>query len=85
MREAYDWYRNKDALAAEQFLEGAVRAMHMAAEAPLRHPLRFSRFRRIVMRRFPYAIFYDHDDSAIYVYYIFHGAQDPARLGDRLK
>jgi plasmid stabilization system protein ParE len=84
LREAYLWYHEQDAAVAEQFLESVEGAMRAAANSPLHYPIRFDRFRRIVLRRFPYVIFYDHDDTALYVYYIFHGAQNPVRLRDRL-
>jgi plasmid stabilization system protein ParE len=45
---------------------------------------RFDHFRRILIRRFPYAVYFDHDDKEVRIYYVFHGAQNPDRLSERL-
>ncbi len=36
------------------------------------------------MRRFPYAVFYEHTEQRVLVYAILHTARDPLRWRERL-
>ena len=65
----------------------------LALEAALDHiehqPESFAqlelRFRRIVMRRFPYAVFFRVEGSQIVVHAVFHTSQNPHQLLGRLR
>jgi plasmid stabilization system protein ParE len=85
LREGFQWYRQRNPEVADRFLEQVVKLLRETAKTPLQYPVRFGRFRRLVMQQFPYMIFYDYDEVAIYVYYIFHSSQSPARLKHRLR
>jgi plasmid stabilization system protein ParE len=41
-------------------------------------------YRRALVRRFPYAIFYEHAGDVVTVYSVFHTSQDPAKWRQRL-
>jgi plasmid stabilization system protein ParE len=41
-------------------------------------------YRRAVVRRFPYVVFYEHLDNTIIVYSVFHCSQDPKKWRSRL-
>jgi len=41
-------------------------------------------YRRGLVRRFPYAVFYDHDDGKVTVYGVFHTSRDPSKWRRRL-
>ena len=41
-------------------------------------------FRRALIRRFPFEIFYEPDDHNIVVYAVFHCSQDPDKWKKRL-
>jgi plasmid stabilization system protein ParE len=41
-------------------------------------------YRRGLVRRFPYAVFYEHTEQRVVVYAILHTARDPLRWGERL-
>ena len=41
-------------------------------------------YRRGLVRRFPYAVFYEHKESTVIVYGVFHTARDPAKWRQRL-
>jgi len=40
-------------------------------------------YRRALVRRFPYAIFYEYVDGKIFVYSIFHTSRDPKKWRER--
>ncbi len=86
-------------LAAARWYEsdraGRGRAFEMAVEAALEHIasrpdshklVEQTGFRRVVIRRFPYALFYRLEDGRAVVHAVFHTARNPstlhARLGD---
>lgn len=81
---AYWWYENQDRGLGDEFLRSLDAAFTRIASSPLLYPLRIDRFRRILIRRFPYAVYYEHDDTAVTVYLVFHCAQDPDTLRERL-
>jgi plasmid stabilization system protein ParE len=70
IRDAYDYYEEQDHGLGDDFLGCLESAFLQIAHHPTRYPVRFDNFRRILIRRFPYADYFEHDDSAVYVYYI---------------
>jgi hypothetical protein len=41
-------------------------------------------YRRALVRRFPYAVFYEYANDVVTVYCVFHTARDPAKWRRRL-
>jgi hypothetical protein len=83
--EGHHYYERKQPGLGEQFLVELDCAYGLIAADPLHYPLRFDSFRRMLVRRFPYAVYFDYDDTAIYVHYVFQCAQDPEKLAQRLR
>lgn len=48
------------------------------------YPTVLAHYRRAVIRRFPYVLFYDVEPARIVVYAVFHCSQDPAKWKARL-
>jgi plasmid stabilization system protein ParE len=84
-QSAYRWYEEQDAGLGEEFLRYVEAAYSKISESPEQYPIRFDSFRRILIRRFPYAVYFEHDETNIWVLYIFHCSQHPDKLRDRLK
>ena len=82
--DAYEWYEQQDLGLGEEFLRCLEAAYAKISDSPEQYPIRFDSFRRILIRRFPYAVYFEHDDQHIWIHYIFHCSQDPARLRERL-
>ena len=74
---AFGWYLTRSAAAAEQFLDAVDEAMSLIEEAPVRHPIIRGRLRRVLMRRFPYAVYYKVFPSTISVVGVIHGHRHP--------
>ncbi len=49
------------------------------------HPIYFSRYYRLLSKRFPFAIYYRIEDNMVLVYAVFDCRRDPALIKDRLK
>jgi plasmid stabilization system protein ParE len=41
-------------------------------------------YRRGLVRRFPYAVFYEYADNKVIVYCVFHTSRDPNKWRERL-
>ncbi len=41
-------------------------------------------YRRGLVRRFPYAVFYEHNGNTVTVYAVFHASRDPSKWRQRL-
>ncbi len=66
-RVAYDWDEAQvPGLGAESLL-CLKSACRQIADAPQRLPIRFDNFRRSLLRRFPYAIYFDFDETTVVI------------------
>ena len=83
--EAYRWYETQEIGLGEEFL----RCVEASIENIIRHPFLYQievdNFRRALVRRFPFEIFYEPKDETITVYSVFHCSQDPTKWQKRLK
>lgn len=75
--EAFEWYlaRSKDAPA--DFLAEIDATLSHIAEAPERFPVVRGRLRRVLLRRFPYAVYYKVYPTVISVVGVIHGHRHP--------
>lgn len=74
---AFEWYFERSPGAARQFLDAVDEAMGVIEESPERHPVIRGHLRRVLLRRFPYAIYYKLFPSTISVVGIIHGHRHP--------
>jgi plasmid stabilization system protein ParE len=74
---AVDWYFARSPAAAGQFLEAVDAAMRLIEEAPERHPIIRGRLRRVLLRRFPYGVYYKLYPATISVVGVIHGHRHP--------
>ncbi len=84
MQKGYDWYEEKrDGLGREFLLE-----VEKTFTAILRSPKVFTKikddFRRAIVKRFPYVVFYEYASDCVTVYAVFHSSQDPKKWMTRL-
>jgi toxin ParE1/3/4 len=83
IREARKWYRKISRDLSDDFLVAVDDAINLSQ----RHPLAFHQthrtFRRVLLRRFPYALFYHLGEDRITVVAVLHQARDPQTLYDR--
>ena len=84
VNDAYWWYEEKDQGLGDDFLRSLEQAYSRITTHPQQFPLRFDDVRRILIRRFPYAVYFYYDEFNVYVTYVFHTAQDPDKLQGRI-
>jgi toxin ParE1/3/4 len=81
----YTWYEAKSPGLGEEFL----RVFYACASEVPRNPLLYSKvygqFRRRLLRRFPYAIYFTIKEDRVVVIGLFHCARDPRNVRRKLK
>ena len=75
--EAYRWYNEHLPGLGEQFLAEIDRAIETLSANPEAPRKLHREFRRVLARRFPYAVFYAVRGDRIVVFAILHTARDP--------
>ena len=83
LSEAKAWYRNISVDLAIDFVRRVDQAIALAQERPLAFQLVHRTFRRVLLHRFPYALFYHADKTRIVVVAVLHQARDPEILNSR--
>lgn len=84
LNEAYAWYEARRTGLGEEFLSCLEACIQRICRSPELHVKVHEDYRRALVRRFPYAIFYEHVKRTVTVYCIMHTARDPAKWRDRL-
>lgn len=82
--EAYAWYEAQRAGLGEQFITCLDACIESIRRSPESHKILFDEFRRGLVRRFPYANYFELDDAIVIVYGVFHASRDPKKWRRRL-
>jgi plasmid stabilization system protein ParE len=83
--EAYSWYEARELGLGEEFLRSVEACLEGVRRHPQLYRVAVDDFRRAVVRRFPYEVFYEATGKTVYVYAVFHSAQDPTKWRVRLE
>jgi hypothetical protein len=73
----YLWYEAKSSGLGEDFLRIFYACVSEISRNSLLYPRTYNAFRRRLLRRFPYAIYYMVEDNKIIMAGLFHCARDP--------
>ncbi len=82
--EAYDWYEAREPGLGEDFLRCVEACVLTIQRHPQLYPVAVDEFRRALVRRFPFEVFYEPTGERIIVYSVFHCSQDPQKWRSRL-
>jgi plasmid stabilization system protein ParE len=85
LRQACTWYEAQQRGLGGAFLECVDRSIAKIAQNPEMYPFVHENYRRALLRRFPYAVFYEYEEEEVIVYAIFHNAQNPEKWRGRLQ
>ena len=80
MAEAAAWYATRLRRLGARFILSIEASLAQITRNPEAHTLCFERFRRILVRRFPYGIFYLVESQRIVVLAVLHLHQNPRRI-----
>lgn len=74
---AYRWYNDQVRGLGEEFLAEVDRGLELIRDNPESCRKLHRNFRRGLIRRFPYGIFYVARDESVVVFAVLHSARDP--------
>jgi len=80
----YAWYEAKSPGLGNEFILMFYSYATKITRNPLLYPLVHSRFRRCLLRRFPYAVYFSIEKDQIIVFGLFHCARDPRTIRTKL-
>lgn len=81
----YAWYEAKSQGLGEDFLRMFYACVSEITQNPLLYQKVYNEFRRRLLRRFPYAIYFMIKDNQIIVFGLFHCARDPGIIKTKLR
>jgi plasmid stabilization system protein ParE len=83
--DAYDWYETRQFGLGEEFLNCVDACVEATRRNPEMYPVVHENYRRALIRRFPYAAFYEFEEGAVTIYSIFHTSQYPGKWRHRIQ
>mgnify|MGYP001580812208 CR=1 FL=1 len=81
----YAWYEAKLPGFGEEFLLIFYAGVGEISHSPLLYPEVHEEFRRCLLRRFPYAIYFTIKGNEVIVFGLFHCARDPRTVRTHLR
>lgn len=84
MSAAYSWYNERRIGLGEEFLTCVDACIQSICRKPEMHPIVYKHFRRALVRRFPYSVFYEYIGGTVVIYAIFHTSQNPLKWQGRI-
>lgn len=81
--DAHRWYREKSPRLGVRFRDALDVTVERIRQNPLGYQVLFRDLRRALLRRFPYAVFFRHQDEVIVVVAVLHTRRDPAAWQSR--
>jgi len=82
--DAYGWYEGRRVGLGEEFLSCVDASIQAICRAPEMYPVVHETYRRALVRRFPYAVFYEYKGETVTIYSVFHTSRDPEKWRQRL-
>lgn len=82
--DAWSWYEGQSPGLGMEFMRCVEACVNSIRRHPLMYQITHRNFRRSLVRRFPFAVFYEVDRGRIVIYAVFHCAQNPAKWQTRL-
>ena len=85
LQEAYNWVEDHRAASEHSFLEAIELRLEHLKRFPLLGPLYRGRYRRLLISRYPFGIFYVAESNRVVVHAILDLRQDPERIHERFR
>ena len=84
LAEAYAWYEARRVGLGEEFLSCVDGCMAAICRMPETYTIVHENYRRGLVRRFPYAVFYEYLAGTVTVYGVLHTSRNPDKWRQRL-
>ena len=83
--EAFLWYESAATGLGHELLRSYFVAIAALHRQPLMYRKVYHDFRRVLLGRFPYALYYRVECDTVVVFLLIHGARDPALVRHSLR
>ena len=83
--DAFDWYENKEPGLGFRFLHDLETVYAAIARWPEIYQPVQDGFRRALLGKYPYAVFFEFDNPLVVVHSVFHCSRNPTGWRSRLK
>ena len=77
---AFGWYESQRKGLGFDFLDSVEVSLLIIQQNPELYRIIYKNFRRSILRRFPFSIFYTIENDEIIIHSIFDNRQDPEKL-----
>jgi plasmid stabilization system protein ParE len=84
LAEASAWYESRRAGLGEDFLSCVDACIAAILRMPEMQAVVHKQYRRVLVRRFPYTVFYEYEARTVTIYAVFHASRDPEKWHQRL-
>ena len=84
VRESYHWYETQRQGLGEEFILCLEEAIERISRNPESYPFVHKNIRRIIVRRFPYGVFYFTEQNKMVIIAVFHAKRNPKKWKNRL-
>lgn len=74
---AASWYEQQCAGLGHEFLDEVLATFKLVGEQPTRYPIVHRDTRRAVVSRFPFGVFFRHEQDQVVVVAVIHGSRHP--------
>ncbi|MGH7137238.1 MAG: type II toxin-antitoxin system RelE/ParE family toxin [Pirellulales bacterium] len=75
---AYKRYENQQRGLGHRFLDRFRACTKILLHSPEAHAIVAGPYRRALLRKFPYAVFYTYENDTVTIYAVLHTARDPS-------
>jgi plasmid stabilization system protein ParE len=82
--EAFAWYERQSLGLGLEFVRSVEATVVSIQRHPEMYPVALADYRRALVRRFPYVVFYQVEPERIVIYAVFHCSQDPNKWKARM-
>jgi len=82
--DSFDWYDSRELGLGNEFLGALDDCIRLIRLHPEMSPIAFKNYRKTLLTRFPFAVFYRVSSSLLTIYAVFHCSKSPLRLTKRL-
>lgn len=80
VKKAFSWYEQQKSGLGYSFLDNLEDAIINIQHNPLLYPKTHKNLRRILLKRFPYSLYYLVENEIIYIFSVFDNRQNPEKL-----
>ena len=84
MAEAIQWYEEQSRGLGGEYLRAVEIGIASAGRHPLLYVKVYKSVRRVILRRFPFALFFVIKDDSVIILACLHGRRQPDRFKSRL-